>query len=437
MFFKNFTGGIHLPEEKESTEKKPTEKATPPKIATIPLSQHTGTPCEPLVKVGDRVKLGQMIGDSDDFISAPVHATVSGKVSAIEPRPHPFGGNTMSVVIESDGQDEAHENIEPHPDISELSKDDIKRIVRAAGIVGLGGGMFPAHVKISPPADKRIEHYVINGAECEPYLNADNRIMIERATDVVFGLKAMMKASGAPSGVIALEDNKSLAMRSMGKATKGEENISVAVLKTKYPQGGEKQLLKALFNKEVPSGGLPIDIGAVVSNAGTAVAVSTALKTGMPLIERVLTVTGKHLKNPSNLIVRIGTPVGELIDRCGGLPDNTRKVIMGGPMTGVAQWMLDAPVIKGTSGILILAKEEVDESIAQPCIRCARCVDACPAGILPNFLGDFAEVENFDMCADYRAFDCIECGLCSYVCPTKRNLAQMIKLAKIELMKRK
>jgi len=437
MLFKTFTGGIHPAEEKELTEKKPIRATAAPKKVIIPLIQHTGTPCEPLVKVGDEVKLGEPIGDVQRFITAPVHATVSGKVTKIEKHPHPNGADVLSIIIESDGKDEKHFSVKPYPELEQLSKQDIRRIVRAAGIVGLGGAAFPTHVKLDPPHDKDIEYYILNGAECEPYLTNDNRIMIEQANEVVYGLKAMMKPADAKKGIVAIEDNKPEAAEAIRKSVGRDENIRVEVVKTKYPQGGEKQLIKSLLGREIPSGGLPMDVKVVVNNVGTAVAVAKTIRTGLPLIERVVTVTGKSLKDPGNFLVRIGTPISELIEQCGGLPENARKVIIGGPMTGVAQWTLDVPVVKGTTGILILTDKETDELEAQPCVRCGQCVDACPMQILPNFLGDYSESGKYDMCNEYRAKDCIECGICAYVCPTKRNLVQLIKLAKTELMKKK
>lgn len=436
-FSRGFPGGVHPKGEKELCCSSPIRAAAVPKLVVIPLIQHTGLPCEPLVAAGDEVKLGQPIGDNQRFISAPVHATVSGKVTKIEDHPHPCGASIKSVFIESNGKDEPHQSIRPYGDIENLSKQDIRRIVRAAGIVGLGGAAFPTHVKLDPPHDKQIQYYILNGAECEPYLTTDNRAMIESAADIIYGLKAMMKPTDVPEAIIAIEDNKPEAIRVMSEAAKGEDGIRIVAVKTLYPQGGEKQLIKTLIGREVPSGGLPMDVGVVVNNVGTALAVAKAIKTGMPLVERVVTITGKKLKSPSNLIARIGTPIKQLIDECGGLPPGTRKVIAGGPMTGTAQWTLDVPVVKGMSGIVILTRDECDEAEAEECVRCARCVDSCPSGLLPNFLGDYAEASRYDACRDYRALDCIECGICSYVCPTKRNLTQLIKLAKIEINKKK
>lgn len=430
---RSFSGGVHPHGEKELCCEKPVRQAAAPKKVIIPLIQHTGVPCAPLVKVGDEVKLGQPIGDVQKFITAPIHATVSGKVLKIESLPHPSGKNILSILIESDGNDTPHESIKPYDTIDKLSKEDIRKIVREAGLVGLGGAAFPTHVKLSPPPEKEILYYILNGAECEPYLTTDNRVMIEQSDDIIYGLKAMMKPTDAPKAIIAIEDNKPEAIRVMQKAVENEPNIEVVVLKTLYPQGGEKQLIKALLNKEIPSGGLPMDVGVVVNNVGTAAAVAKVLKTGMPLVERVITVTGKKVKDPSNLLVRIGTPIGELIDQCGGLPEGTRKVILGGPMTGPAQWSLDVPVIKGTSGILIQTKDEINEAEPETCVRCAKCVDACPSKLLPNFLGDYSENSKYDTCEDYSAMDCIECGICSYICPVNRNLTQLIKLAKLEI----
>jgi len=359
-----------------------------------------------------------------------VHSSVSGKVVAIEPRLHPGGQQVVSVVIESDGRDALDESIKPQGDIDSLSKDAIIDIIKEAGIAGLGGAAFPTHVKLLPPPDKKIDLVIINGAECEPYLTCDHRLMVEKPEDVVYGTRAIMKALGVDKAVIAIENNKADAIAAILKAASAYPNIDVVALKTKYPQGAEKQLIKALTGKEVPSGGLPSDVGTVVDNVGTAAAIAKAIKTGMPLIERVVTVTGKGIKEPKNLLARIGTPFAQLIEQCGGFSGQPGKVIMGGPMMGIAQFSLDVPVIKGTSGILVLNEQEAETPAAQTCIRCGRCVEACPMNLLPLFISQYALAGMYDKAEQYYALDCIECGCCSFECPAKRPLVESIRLAK-------
>ncbi|TYP57655.1 electron transport complex subunit RsxC [Thermosediminibacter litoriperuensis] len=427
---KTFRGGIHPPYNKELTSQKPVERAELPRLAVIPMSQHVGGPCEPIVKVGDHVKVGQKIGEAKAFVSAPIHASVSGKVVAVEPRPHSSGTPVMSVVIESDGRDEVYEGVQPPKSLDEMTPDEIKSLIREAGIVGMGGAGFPTQVKLSPPAGKTIDTIIVNGAECEPYLTADHRLMVERPDDVVLGLRAIMKATGVKKAYIGIEDNKPDAIRAMNDAVKGFKGIEVVPLATKYPQGGEKQLIYAITGREVPSGGLPMDVHVIVDNAGTCAAIANVLKTGMPLIERITTVTGSGVKEPKNLLVRIGTPVGELIEQCGGFDGEPGKVIMGGPMMGASQSQLQAPVMKGTSGVLVLQKSEVKAFEPMPCIKCARCVDACPIHLMPTYLGKFAERGMWAEAERYHALDCIECGCCAYVCPANIPLTQLIRLAK-------
>lgn len=430
-----FPGGIHPPYRKSFTKDKVVERARGPKIAVIPLHQHTGAPNEPVVAVGDEVKMGQVVGSTDAFVAAPVHSSISGKVIAIEPRPHPaMGGKVLSVVIESDGNHTLDDQVRPPGDFADMGADDVRKTIRAAGIVGLGGAAFPAAVKVSPPKDKPVDTYLLNGAECEPYLTSDHRIMVERAEDVVYGLKALMYAAGTPKAVICVEDNKPDAVTSLQEACKEEKDIRVLVLHTKYPQGSEKQLIKAVLGREVPTGGLPFHVGVMVSNAGTAVSVSDAFKKGMPLFERVVTVTGSIVCEPKNLLAKIGTPFADLLEECGGLTEKAGKVLMGGPMMGIAQYTLEVPVVKGTSGILVLSEKEADFGPTTACVKCARCVDVCPISLLPVFLAAYSDKKMFDMAEASNALDCIECGCCSYVCPARRPLVHSIRIAKAEIM---
>lgn len=427
---KTFNGGIHPPYNKELTKNKPVKETALPSKVILPMGMHVGAPCDPLVKVGDTVKKGQKIGDSKAFVSAPVHATVSGKVVAAEPRLWPGGGLMMSVVIESDGKDEIFEDIKPPKSLEELSPEEIKSIIREAGMAGLGGAGFPTHVKLAIPPEKNVDTIIVNAAECEPYITADHRLLLEHPEDVVLGLKAIMKAVNVNRGIIAIEDNKIDALEGINRAISGSEGIQVMILATKYPQGGEKQLIKAVTDREVPSGGLPMDVGVIVNNAGTCAAIAKVLKTGMPLIERITTVSGSGINEPKNLLIRIGTPLKDIIEECGGFKGTPGKVLMGGPMMGLAQSTLDVPAIKGTSGILVLEKSDVKLFEPSTCINCACCVDACPINLLPTRLAKFSEKGRWKDAEDYHAMDCIECGCCAYVCPAHIPLTQHIRVAK-------
>ena len=427
---KTFNGGIHPPYNKELTKNKPIKETVLPSKVILPMGMHVGAPCEPLVKVGDMVKKGQKIGDSKAFVSVPVHASISGKVIAVEPRLWPGGGLMMSVVIESDGKDEAYEDINPPKPLDKLTPEEIKSIIREAGMAGLGGAGFPTHVKLAVPPEKNIDTIIVNAAECEPYITADHRLLLEHPEDVVLGLKAIMKAVNVNKGIIAIEDNKIDALDGINRAIAGSEGIQVIILATKYHQGGEKQLIQAETNREVPSGGLPMDVGVIVNNAGTCAAIAKVLKTGMPLIERITTVTGSGINEPSNLLIRIGTPLIDIIEQCGGFKGTPGKVLMGGPMMGLAQSTLDVPAIKGTSGILVLEKSDVKLFEPSTCINCARCVDACPINLLPTRLAKFSEKGRWKDAEDYHAMDCIECGCCAYVCPAHIPLTQHIRIAK-------
>ncbi len=411
----------------------------PPEKVVIPLHQHIGAPCEPLesIEVGAEVKKGQKIADSSGFVSAPIHASVSGKITAIGPYNHPLGRPVESITIESDGQDQWDENLKPPGNPDKLTPEEIQKIVREAGIVGLGGATFPAHVKLSPPKEKKIDVVVINGAECEPYLTADHRVMLEKPGEIVFGLKMMIKALGAEKGVIGIEDNKTDAIKVMEQAVSEEDNITVTSLHTKYPQGAEKMLIEVTTGRIVPAGGLPLDVGVVNHNVGTAVAINDAVREGKPLIERVLTVTGSGINRPANLLVRAGTLVSEVTELCGGLKENTLKLIIGGPMMGIAQPSPDLPVIKGTSGILALTDEDVYLAESSPCIRCAKCVDSCPMHLMPTTIAQAAEHELYKRAEKLYAMDCFECGCCAYICPSKIPLVQWIRIAKAEITKAK
>ncbi|MBI4744202.1 MAG: electron transport complex subunit RsxC [Actinobacteria bacterium] len=450
MSLLTFKGGVHPLYHKDLTESKGIKEfSSLPKEIIVPLQQHTGAPCNPLVEKGNEVLAGQKIGDSDAFISAPVHSSFSGKVTAVEPRVIFSGISVLSVVI-TPSEEQKKMSIETPADLKDISPDTIRKIVREAGIVGLGGAAFPTYVKLTPPKDKPIDSVIINGCECEPYLTCDHRNMLEYTADLILGMKIIMKAVEAKRGFFAIESNKMDAVRKVeeklmeenGIAGKkrAESPVQIALLETKYPQGSEKHLIKAILNREIPSGGLPSDVGALVQNIGTTIAIARAIRDGAPLIERVITVTGTGISEPSNLRVKIGTLLGDVINECGGLKGDIGKVILGGPMTGFAQYKLNVPIVKGISGILVLPYTQVvpETIMHKPCIRCGRCVEACPMQLLPNMLGSYARVEMWSKVDSYHLFDCIECGCCAYVCPAKIPLVQLFRVAKGEiLMKRK
>ncbi|MBC8414428.1 electron transport complex subunit RsxC, partial [bacterium] len=375
-----FERGIHPQYHKELTAERSTVQAALPKRVLIPLSQHIGAPAAAIVAIGDEVRTGQLIGESAGFVSSPVHSSVSGKVIAIADFPLSSGKQGPCIVIESDGQD-TYSDFQEHPDYMNLDPEKIKEIVKNAGIVGLGGAAFPTGVKLSPPKEKLIDAIIINGAECEPYLTADHRLMVEKPAEIVEGLKLLMKTLGVSEGYIGIEENKPDAIAAMEKAVSGQP-IEVHALEVKYPQGAEKMLIKAIKDREVPARGLPMDVGIVVQNVGTALAVYEAVRYGKPLIERVVTITGDGIKEPGNMMVRVGTLISDVISQCGGLKEGAVKVIAGGPMMGFAQWTLDVPVVKGTSGILVMSSDEyVSSESYSPCIRCGRCIDVCPMGL--------------------------------------------------------
>lgn len=432
--FSTFRGGIHPAHNKHYTEHKAIEIADAPETVVIPLHQHIGAPCNSLVKPGDTVKMGQKIGQPQGYVSAPVHSSVSGKVKAISPFPHPLGGNVMSVMIENDGLDTLDETV-LQKDYETMTPGQIRDAIFDFGIVGMGGAAFPTHVKLSPPPEKKIDMVILNGAECEPYLTADHRLMLEKPEEIVKGLRIIMKVLGVNNAYIGIEDNKSNALEALKNIIKTDGNIKVVSLKTKYPQGAEKQLIDAITGRKVPSAGLPMDIGVVVNNVGTAAAISMSFNSGMPLIERIVTVSGSGVKEPKNLRVRIGTPFSKVIEQCGGMVDEPAKVISGGPMMGLAQYSMDVPVIKGTSGILVLTRKEAETPEESPCIRCGKCVEVCPINLVPLTLSAFSLNGDYEACSNYHALDCIECGSCSYICPAKRPLLQSIRVAKSEVIK--
>jgi len=449
---------VKLEGHKQDTENKPIVKAPLPGRAYIPLSQHLGKICIPLVKAGDSVLTGQIIAQAQAHVYSPMHASVSGKIALIQDWPHPVLGRCKTIVIDSDGLDKSQTppraehpapngtrceaNPRSQTEINNLTAEQIRDIVFQSGVVGMGGAGFPTHIKLNPP--KPAHTLIINGAECEPYLTGDYQLMIEKAEEISKGLELAARCLGVKKVYIAIEENKPEAIKALshkvtpwrGQAKSppggGRQSHQLAVLKSQYPQGGEKQLIKNILGKQVPSGKLPFDIGVVVQNVATVYAIYEAVYLKKPLYERVVTVTGSCLQNPKNLLVRIGTPLKELIDFCGPLKQEPFKIIVGGPMMGFSQYTDEAPVIKTTTGIVLLSEKEAKMQEEESCIRCGACVRACPAGLMPCLINLASEKAMWTEALTYKAIDCIECGLCNYVCPANRRLTQSIKRAKLE-----
>lgn len=424
-------GGVHPPENKLSAGAA-IETLPVPEQVIIPVSQHLGAPAEAAVARGDMVKAGQVIARSKGFVSANIHSSVSGKVLKVDRLPDPSGYKQTSIVINVEG-DEWLESVDRSDKLNKeisLSGEEIIKKCSEYGIVGMGGATFPSHVKLSIPPGKKCDVLIINGVECEPYLTSDHRLMLERSEELLTGISLLMKALGVKKAMIGIENNKKDAIEKLGSLAGSFEGISIHPLKVKYPQGAEKQLIKALINREVPSGGLPVDVGTVVHNVGTACAVYDAIQKNKPLVERVVSVSGKDMEKPMNILTRIGTPVSKLIEYAGGLPESTAKVVNGGPMMGKALASLEVPVTKGTSGIIFISDSEAGRKKIRPCIRCSKCISVCPMGLEPYLLMTLTEKELFDRAEKDRIMDCMECGSCSFTCPAKRPLLDYIRLGK-------
>jgi electron transport complex protein RnfC len=431
-----FKGGVHPHYNKELTASMAIEAIPLPGRFVVPLSQNLGGPAKCLVEKGQTVLKGQPLGEPSGFVSTPVHAPTSGKVKKIDLFPHPLGREMEAVEIEPDGEDRWAEGCGPLRDIAAMDGAAIRKAVRDGGLVGMGGATFPTHVKLSPPAEKPIDTFILNGAECEPFLTSDHQLMLSQAEKIIEGGRLMGKVLGASKLFIGIEKNKPDAIERMRKAAEGN-GFEVAALDVTYPQGAEKQLIYALTKRKVPTGGLPMDVGCVVHNVGTAAAAYDACAHGIPLIERVVTLTGRGIKEPKNLLLRVGTLLSDVIGYCGGLNNDTVKVIVGGPMMGVSQYSLDIPIIKGTSGIVFLTADEVTLFKSEPCIRCASCVKGCPMGLLPTVINAYSVHEMFDVAEEYNALDCIECGCCAFSCPSHIPLVQNIRRAKAEIQARR
>jgi electron transport complex protein RnfC len=434
---RTFSGGIHPKTHKDFTNKKPIRRASIPDKLTLLLSQSSGNPSKPIVQAGEQVKVGQKIAEAAAGISAPLYSPVSGTVKE---------ATSEAIIIINDHQETVSDKIKPwiltdsSAKIEALTAAEIKNIIKESGLVGLGGAAFPTWVKLN--ANIKIDVLIVNGAECEPFLTADERVMIEKGPEILLGIRAVLRAQGIPKAIIAIEDNKPEAKKALEFSLKSDSSsfrpsISIQTLKTKYPQGSEKQIIKTITGREVPSGKLPMVVGVMVSNVGTIAAIGEALKTGMPLIERVVTVTGSIVKDPSNLLVKIGTPISSLLADCGGTTEEIGQIISGGPMMGTALSSDSLPIVKGTTGILVFSKKENWKKTPEHCLRCSKCVDVCPMGLLPNFLADHSENNHPERAEKIGLFDCIECGCCSYVCASNRNLVQLIKQGKAQLKKRK
>lgn len=429
-----FKKGIHPPYGKYLTENKSIEVYLPKRDLVFPMSQHIGAPCNPIVKVGDRVLVGQKIGEGEGFVSSPIFSSVSGTVKEIAPKMVASGQKILSVVIENDKTYETVTGFGTKRDLSKLTNEEIVTIVKDNGIVGLGGACFPTHVKLAPPKDKVIDAIVINAAECEPYLTCDHRLMLEKADEILEGVKVLQKLFANAKVYIGIEDNKKDAISLLTEKSSKLNNVAVVALKTKYPQGSEKHLIYATTKREVPSGKLPSDVGCVVQNIATVQQLYKTVICGQPLLERVVTITGEAIKTPKNLLVKLGTSFSELIEACDGFNVPPVKVIAGGPMMGMAISSFEIPVVKGTSGILCLDANQAKLEEETLCIRCGKCIDSCPMNLLPENLHKAAKKNKLDEFEKLYGMDCIECGCCSFSCPAKNSLVEEIRKAKRQVI---
>jgi Na+-translocating ferredoxin:NAD+ oxidoreductase subunit C len=432
-----FRHGVHPPARKELTAALPIRRMPFPAEVVMPLRQHAGKPAVPLVSRGDRVERGDRIAAADGFISVPIHASAAGVVTGIDWCPHPDGSMVEAIHIAVARH--SAQILRPRlvPEWDALTTDEVVQAVQDAGVVGLGGAAFPAHVKMKPPADTKLDLLLVNGAECEPYLTTDHRTMVEYPERVHFGVRIMMRALGVTRAVIGVESNKPDAVEALRATAPSDLDVTIHALTVKYPQGAEKMLIHAVTGREVPSGRLPSHVGAVVQNVGTVAAIAEVFETGLPLVERIVTVTGRGIRRPSNLIVPVGTRLRDVLDFCGGMNADAAEIVFGGPMMGLVQADLDTPLTKGTTGVVVLTHAEVAPREAYPCIKCGRCIDACPVFLVPQQLGALAQLGRYDEMQQHNLADCMLCGSCSYVCPSHIPLSQMFALSKAALRRPK
>jgi electron transport complex protein RnfC len=431
-----FFHGVHPPDNKDLTRSESTRRMPFPDEVVLPLRQHIGAPATPVVRPGDDVDRGDVIAEANGFVSVPLHSSVTGTVEAIELWPHPDGSTAPSIRVSVDPSSAQLPRDRAVPRWQDLSNEQIVHAVREAGVVGMGGAAFPTHVKLTPPKEGKLDVLLLNGCECEPYLTADHRVMLDYPERVFTGARIMMRCLDVERAIIGIEDNKPDAIAAMRKAAPDDLDISVRALPVKYPQGAEKMLIKALIDREVPAGQLPLSIGVVVQNVASIATIAEVFETGLPLIERVVTVTGRGIKRPSNLLVPVGTKLKDLLAACDGMTDDACEVLIGGPMMGFAQSNLEAPVLKGATGVVVLTKAEARASRTYPCIQCGHCVDACPVFLNPQALGALAQIGRYEGMKDYHLDTCMLCGCCSYVCPSNIPLSQLFTVAKGALRKR-
>ena len=430
--FKTFKGGIHPDDKKRNSNFIEIENFSAPKTMIYPVQQHIGKPANVVVNVGDDVKIGQLIAGADGYVSANIHASVSGKVTAIKPCLHPNGNMINSIIVENDFKEEYIKNFNDQKDVDKLTAEEIVNMVKDAGIVGMGGATFPTHVKLAPKS--QIDTVVINGAECEPYITSDHRVMLEHPKCILTGIKAVMKAVGAQNTFVGIESNKPDAIAKLTEIFGECENINVVPVLAKYPQGSEKQMINAITGRQVPSGGLPSDVGVVVLNIDTVWAIADVINKGLPLIYRIVTLSGGAVKQPKNYLVRLGTPVKDVIETAGGFSQEPAKIILGGPMMGNAVYSTDVPIIKGTGAIIALTEKEIKSTEPTVCIRCAKCVDACPMHLQPLMLRAYSIKNDYEKLKKFHILDCMECGACAYICPGRQNPVQYIRNAKPKVM---
>jgi electron transport complex protein RnfC len=433
-----FKKGIHLKDSKSFTNEKPIEYLPPPQEVFIPLQQHIGVGGEVIVEKGQEVKTGQVIGKSEKFVSAPVHSSITGTVKAVDQFLHPLGIKATMIHIEKTAEKDVWEKLSVPENWEKASAEDLRNLIWQAGIVGLGGAAFPTHVKLAPPKEKKIDTFILNGVECEPYLTADHRAMLEFGEKILSGMAIIMKILGTSQGYIGIENNKPDAIDVMNKLVrKSYPSFQVVPLKVKYPQGAEKMLIEAIIKRKVPAGGLPMDVGVVVNNVGTALAIADAIIAGKPLVERIVTVTGEGVIEPKNLMARIGTTFNVLFDSCGGIKEKANQIYMGGPMMGIAQYRLDVPIVKATSGIICRDSDLDSKSHIYPCIQCGNCVTVCPMNLLPTRLSSYSETTKLAEAEEFGILNCIECGSCSFVCPSNIPLVQWIRVGKLQVSESK